>query len=61
MDLDVGRLALEAARRLVDEDPAVRQRLALPGVPPVRISDPIDIAMPQQIVRTSGLMNRIVS
>ena len=33
----------------------------LPGAPPARISEPIDIAMPQQIVRTSGLMNRIVS
>src|SRR5919202_1983352 len=26
VDLDVGRLALEARRRLVDEDPRVRQR-----------------------------------
>ena len=33
----------------------------LPAVPPARISEPIDIAIPQQIVRTSGLMNRIVS
>ena len=33
----------------------------LPAVPPARISEPIDIAMPQQIVRTSGLMKRIVS
>ena len=33
----------------------------LPGVPPARISDPIDMAMPQQIVATSGWMKRIVS
>ena len=29
MDLDVGRLALEAAARLMDQDPAVGQRHAL--------------------------------
>ncbi len=33
----------------------------LPCVPPARISEPIDIAMPQQVVATSGLMKRIVS
>ena len=33
----------------------------LPGAPPARINEPIDIAIPQQIVATSGLMNRIVS
>ena len=32
-----------------------------PVVPPVRISAPIDIAIPTQVVCTSGLMNCIVS
>ena len=34
---------------------------ALAGAPPASISEPIDIAMPTQIVCTSGLMKRIVS
>src|SRR3954449_573428 len=34
VDLDVGRLALEAGRRLVDEDAAVGQRQPLPVRPP---------------------------
>ena len=62
LDLDVGRLPLEAARDLVDEDlrsAAVAMRL--PFVPPARSSAPIDIAMPTQIVCTSGLMYCIVS
>ena len=33
----------------------------LPFAPPVSSSEPIDIAIPQQIVATSGLMNCIVS
>ncbi len=33
----------------------------LPFVPPVRSSEPIDIAIPTQIVWMSGLMNCIVS
>ena len=33
----------------------------LPGAPPARISEPIDIAIPQHVVATSGLMKRIVS
>ena len=33
----------------------------LPAAPPARISEPIDIAIPQQVVATSGLMKRIVS
>ena len=33
----------------------------LPGAPPVRSTAPIDIAMPEQIVRTSGLTYCIVS
>ena len=32
-----------------------------PGSPPARISAPIDIAMPTQIVRTGGPMNCIAS
>ena len=33
----------------------------LPGAPPASSSEPIDIAIPQQIVLTGGWMNRIVS
>ena len=33
----------------------------LPGAPAISSSEPIDIATPQQIVCTSGLMNCIVS
>ena len=33
----------------------------LPSAPPVRISEPADIAIPQHVVATSGLMKRIVS
>ena len=33
----------------------------LPCAPPASSSEPIDIAMPKQIVCTSGLMNCIVS
>ena len=35
--------------------------MRLPWVPPARSSAPMDIAMPTQIVCTSGLMNCIVS
>ena len=35
--------------------------IRLPGAPPVSSSEPILIATPKQIVRTSGLMNCIVS
>ncbi len=35
--------------------------IRLPGAPAVSSSEPIDIAMPQQIVCTCGLMNCIVS
>ena len=62
MDLDVGRLALEPGRRLVDEDAReFGSAMRLPGAPPVSSSEPIDIAIPTQIVATSGLMNCIVS
>jgi hypothetical protein len=61
VDLDVRALALEAGRRLVDEDPRVGQREALARAPPASSSEPIDIAIPQQIVCTSGLMKCIVS
>jgi hypothetical protein len=33
----------------------------LPAAPPARMSEPIDIAIPQHVVVTSGLMKRIVS
>ena len=35
--------------------------MRLPFAPPVSSSEPIDMATPQQIVDTSGLMNCIVS
>ena len=35
--------------------------MRLPFAPPASSSEPIDIAIPQQIVVTSGLMNCIVS
>ena len=62
VDLDVGRLALVAAAGLVDEDArSSGSAKRLPGVPPASNSEPIDIAIPQQVVATSGLMKRIVS
>ncbi len=33
----------------------------LPGAPPARISEPMDMAMPQHVVATSGRMKRMVS
>ena len=60
MDLDVRGLALEP-----DEGWWIRIRLLGSDsaflAPPMRISEPIDIAIPAQIVETSGLMNFIVS
>ena len=35
--------------------------MRLPGAPPVSRSEPMDMAMPTQIVATSGLTNCIVS
>ena len=35
--------------------------MRLPAAPPASSSEPIDMAIPQQIVETSGLMNCIVS
>ena len=61
VDLDVGRLALEARRRLVDQDAAVGQREALALGAAASSSEPIDIAIPTQIVWISGLTNCIVS
>jgi hypothetical protein len=61
MDLDVGALALEAAAGLVDEHPPVGQRRALAGGGAASSSAPIDIAIPQHVVCTSGAMNCIVS
>ena len=61
VDLDVARLPLEAARGLVDQDPAVGQRHPLARRPPASSSEPMLIATPKQIVCTSGLMKRIVS
>src|SRR5207302_5342379 len=42
VDLDVGGLAAEAARHLVDEHPRVRQAVAHPRGAPARMSAPID-------------------
>ena len=40
---------------------ALGSAIRLPGAPPASSSAPIDIAMPTQMVETSGLMNFIVS
>ena len=40
---------------------ALGSAIRLPAAPPASSSAPIDIAMPTQIVCTSGLMNCIVS
>ena len=40
---------------------ALGSAMRLPGAPPASSSAPIDIAIPTQIVCTSGLMNCIVS
>ena len=40
---------------------ALGSAMRLPSAPPASSSAPIDIAMPTQIVCTSGLMNCIVS
>ena len=61
VDLDVRGLALEAGRRLVDQDPRVGSDIRLPFAPLASSREPIDIAMPTHIVATSGLMNCIVS
>src|SRR4051795_5227316 len=54
VNLDICRLTLETARNLVDQDLRVGQRMRLPSAPPASSSAPIDIAMPTQIVCTSG-------
>ena len=53
VDLDVRRLALEAAERLVDHDARVRQRVALALGAGREQEAPIDAAWPMQIVATS--------
>ena len=40
---------------------AFGRAIRLPGAPPVSSSEPMDMAMPKQMVCTSGLMNCIVS
>ena len=61
VDLDVGRLAFEARRGLVDQDPRVGQHRALALRPAASSSEPIDIATPTHIVAMSGLTKFIVS
>ena len=61
VDLDVSRLALEPAARLVDEDAAVREREPLALGSPASSIEPADIAIPKQIVCTSDWTNCIVS
>ena len=62
VDLDVGRLALEAGRRLVDQDAAVRQRAcACLSRRRSAAASPSTSRCPTHIVATSGLMNCIVS
>ena len=60
--LDVGHLALEAARRLVDHHRRVGQREALAlGARGEQERAHADAAMPTHSVETSGLMNCMVS
>ena len=62
VDLDVGRLALEAAQRLVDHHVGIGQREALAlGARGEQERAHADAAMPTHSVDTSGLMNCIVS
>ena len=61
MDLDVGRLALEAARAAGGSSPASAAGEALALRPPASSTAPMLAAWPTQIVLTSGLMNCIVS
>jgi len=61
MDLDVRRLALETPTAGGSGSGCWAAPRALPGAPPARISDPIDIATPQHVVATFRLDNRIVS
>ena len=61
VDLDVRGLALEAAEGWWTKGFASSAARGACLVPAVRSSEPIDIAMPKQIVVISGLMNCIVS
>jgi hypothetical protein len=61
VDLDVGGLALEAGDGWWIRIRLLGSENRLPCAPPMSRSEPIDIAIPTQIVDTSGLMNRIVS
>ena len=61
VDLDVGRLALEAADGWWMRMRLLGSAIRLPGAPPASSSEPMLIAIPKQIVCTSGLMNCIVS
>ena len=60
---DVFAALADPTRRTVLQEVATRGSATATelAVPPARISEPIDMAMPQQIVRTSGWMKRIVS
>jgi hypothetical protein len=61
MDLDVGRLALEAARGLVDHDLALGRQKRLPLAPAASSSEPIEAAMPDAHRRDVGRMYCMVS
>ena len=61
VDLDVGRLARKPEETWWIRIFAFGSAIRLPFAPPARRSAPIDIAIPTQIVDTSGLMNCIVS
>ncbi len=59
--LDVDRLSLGTAVRLVDQDPGVGQRVALAGRPAGQEDRAPEAAMPRHTVETSGRMICMVS
>jgi hypothetical protein len=61
LDLDVGRHALRAARRLVDHDPGVGERDAHARLAGASRKLPIEAAWPMQTVPTRGRIYCIVS
>jgi hypothetical protein len=61
LDLDVDRMAVRTTVRLVQQDPRVRERVALSLVPASTSTAAGDAAWPMTMVDTSGLMHCIVS
>ena len=62
VDLDVGRLALEAAEGWWMSSRALGSASRLPSAPPMTTSEPADMATPKQMVCTSrrDVLHRVV-